>query len=476
MDRATAENIYDSGKEATIEKLLELDADNQKLREKIAQLEKTSQESSKPPSSDGPYHRRIKAKPSTLKTSNSAGRKAGGQKGHPGKNKALVPKDEVNEFKSYYASHCKNCNKALPQDQTANTTGDIFRWQLFDIEPIKPKVIEYQAHTTICECGCRTKAQIPAAVLVSNFGEHLIALISYLTSVLKVTRRGVQEFCLSFLNLPICVGSIQKLLEYTSNALEKPVTELEAQLPNEKVLNADETGWGDRWLWIFVNSVFIYFHVASSRGSQVLKKVLGESFKGILGVDRWGAYTKYHKGIIQFCWAHLKRDFLGVLKIGRQLKAIDVILFAKTIERLRERIMALWYDFKKGEISRSELIEKSKPIIGLIKKCFSKHENSPQRCVRKLARNLLKHFDKLFVFIYYDGVEPTNNISERGIRPAVQWRKLCFGNRSDAGAVLTSRLLTATRTCWLQKRNSLEYLGKVIKAYRYNEEIPSLLV
>jgi len=87
----------------------------------------------------------------------------------------------------------------------------------------------------------------------------------------------------------------------------------------------------------------------------------------------------------------------------------------------------------------------------------------------------LKHFDYLFVFIYREGVEPTNNISEQGVRYAVQWRKLCFGNKSDAGAVLTSRLLTATRTCWLYKRNALEYLGNVIKAYRYGEKIPSLL-
>jgi len=476
MDRPAAEKIYNSGKEATIEKLLELDAENKSLKEKIAQLEKTSQESSKPPSSDAPKHRRVKDNQSTSKSNKLSDRKAGGQKGHPGKNKPLVPEDEVNEFKHYYASHCKNCNKELPQDDTANTTDDISRWQVFDIEPIKPKVTEHQAHTTVCSCGCKTKAQIPDEVLASNFGEHVIALIAYLTAVLKVPRRGIQEFFVTFLNLQICLGSIQKLLEYTSSALKKPVTELKTQLPRERVINADETGWRDRWLWIFVNSVFIYFHVAKSRGSQVLKDVFGESYNGILCVDRWGAYTKYHKGIIQFCWAHLKRDFSGILITGRKLKSTDGILFAKIMERLQERIMALWYDFKQGEISRSELIEKSEPIIRLIKKCFSKYEHSEEKYVRKLPRKLLKHFDKLFVFIYHEEVEPTNNIAERGIRPAVQWRKLCFGNRSDEGAVLTSRLLTATRTCWCQKRNSLEYLGKVIKAYRYNSKIPSLLL
>ena len=158
------------------------------------------------------------------------------------------------------------------------------------------------------------------------------------------------------------------------------------------------------------------------------------------------------------------------------MQANEAIIFGKTLERLRKKIMSIWYNFKDGEISRSELINKSEPIINLMKKCFSKHQHSQQRCVRTLSRKLLKHFDYLFVFIHIEGVEPTNNISEQGIRSAVQWRKLCFGNKSDAGAVLTSRLLTATRTCLLHKRNSLEYLGNVIKAYRYGTKIPSLLM
>ena len=116
-----------------------------------------------------------------------------------------MPEHEVSEIKHYYASHCKKCNEPLVQDETAKTTGDIFRWQIFDVEPIKPKIVEHQAHTTVCECGCKTKAQIPDEVLASNFGEHVIALMAYLTAVLKVPRRGVQEFCVTFLNLPIIV-------------------------------------------------------------------------------------------------------------------------------------------------------------------------------------------------------------------------------------------------------------------------------
>jgi hypothetical protein len=475
MDRQVAEKLYDSGKEATVEKLIELDDENKKLKEKIVQLEKNSQDSSKPPSTDSPDKKPSK-KDRYPQQEKSSGRKVGGQKGHQGKNRPLVDESEVDEFEHYYAWQCKNCNKELPQDESANTTSDVFRWQIFDIEPIKPHVTEHQAHTTICSCGCQTKGQIPDEILSSNFGENLMALISYLTAVMRVSRRGVREFCLTFLNLSICLGTIQNILEYTSDALEKPVEEIKSKLPDQKVMNCDETGWNGRWLWIFVTTTFYYFEVAKSRGSVVLKQVIGDVFNGVLCVDRWGAYTKYHNGLIQFCWAHLKRDFLGVINFGRKVGIDEAIIFGKTLERLRKKIMSFWYEYKNGKISRSELMNMSEPFINLMKKCFSRHQHSEHKCVRTLSRKLLKHFKYLFIFIYIEGVEPTNNISEQGIRSAVQWRKLCFGNRSDAGAVLTSRLLTATRTCWLYKRCSIEYLGNVIRAYRYGYDIPSLMV
>ena len=478
MSKSQAERLYDSGKEPTVRKLLELDSENSKLKEKIVQLEKNSKDSSKPPSSDAirTKEQRRQSDDKSSDKNNKPTRKAGGQKGHKGVCRELIPTENVNEVVHYYSGQCKNCHKELVQDEKTGRTDDLFRWQIFDIKEIEPYVIEYQSHSTICECGYHNTAEIPPEILSSAFGENLMSLIAYITAVLHVSRRGIQEFCLTFLNLKICLGSIQNILEYTSSALETPVNEIKESLPDQAVLNADETGWRDQWLWIFVASSFMYFHVAKYRSSKVLEKVLGQFYKGILCVDRWGAYSKYHKGLIQFCWAHLKRDFLGVLKIGISLQSKDAILFAKVMERLRKRMMAIWYQYKEGKISREQLIEYCVPIIRVMKMCLAKYEKSEDKNARKLAKSLSKHSDKLFTFIYHPGVEPTNNISERGIRPAVQWRKVCFGNRSEAGAILTSRLLTAVRTCWLQERNSLKFLAEAIRAYRYGNPAPSLIM
>ena len=470
MDKQAAENLYDSGKEPTVAKLLEYDAETEKLKRKIAQLEKDSTNSSKPPSSDNPQDKNQQPN-----TDNKEKRKPGGQPGHKGSMRELIPVEEVDNLVHYYPEECNNCGKALPQDESANEVGESFRWQVAEIEPIKPFITEHQAHTTLCECGCQTSAALPEEILKSNFGPRLASIIAYLAAVLHVSRRGTREFCETLLNINIALGSVQNLLEDTSDALEPVDKELKDALPKESVLNSDETGWRDRWLWIFVASTFIYFQVAKTRSSKVLVDVLGMVYKGILCVDRWGAYTKYHKGLFQICWAHLKRDFFGILKVGEATQSDDAIAFAKTMEKLRKKLMAIWYRFKSGDISRPELIKKTRRVRNAIKRCLKEHLRSEERCVQNLAGKLYKRFDHLFTFIFHEGVEPTNNMAERGIRPAVQWRKICFGNRSDNGAVLTSRLLTVTRTCWLQKRNPLEFLVAAITAHRSGQAAPSLI-
>jgi len=472
MDRGTAEKLYDSGKEPTVAKLLEYDTENERLKSKIAQLGKNSTNSSKPPSSDNPQDKN--QQPNTDNNKKNK-RRPGGQPGHKAKNRELIPEEEVDDLIHYYPKECENCGKGLPQDETANVVGEPFRWQVAEIEPIKPIITEHQGHTTLCECGCCTSATLPPEALKSNFGPRLAAIIAYLAAVLHVSRRGTREFCETLLNVSIALGSVQNLLEDTSSTLEPINKGLKEALPEEPVINADETGWRDRCLWIFVASTFIYFQVAKSRSSKALIDVFGNVYKGILCVDRWGAYTKYHKGVFQICWAHLKRDFLGILKVGQATEADDAILFAQTMEKLRRRLMAIWYRFKAGDISRADLIKKTRPIRNAMKRCLKQYMHSEERCVRNLAGKLFKRFDHLFTFIFHEGVEPTNNMAERGIRPAVQWRKICFGNRSDNGAVLTSRLLTVTRTCWLQKRNSLEFLVDAISAHRSGKLAPSLL-
>jgi hypothetical protein len=101
--------------------------------------------------------------------------------------------------------------------------------------------------------------------------------------------------------------------------------------------------------------------------------------------------------------------------------------------------------------------------------------DSPDKDVRNLAIALLQHFEKFFAFLRNKGVEPTNNSAERALRCAVQWRKVSFGSRSAQGEIAVARLLTVTRTCRMQNREPLDYLGNAIRSHRKAQASPSLL-
>lgn len=134
------------------------------------------------------------------------------------------------------------------------------------------------------------------------------------------------------------------------------------------------------------------------------------------------------------------------------------------------------YESVSEYLDRRTLVRKSVPIRSRMSRCLQLYRTSSDADVAKAAKSLLKHWDGLFTFLEYEGVEPTNNSAERGARPAVQWRKICFGNRSDDGELLTARLLTAEKSCILQGRNAFQFLLDSLTAYRQHLPGPSLLL
>lgn len=476
LERLRRKEGADEKRTADLEKRI---ADREKeisdLKKKIADLEhqlaarkKDSTNSSKPPSSDGPAAPKRKY-PQRKKS----GRKPGGQVGHPGKHRPLVPIAEVTRFVPVLPVSCGHCGSPLGQDTTQGYT---HRHQVTELPEIRPEIIEYQFPNVVCsDCGKTTRAPLPPE-LRDHFGPRLTGLIAYLTAVCRVPRRGVEELLETALGVSLSLGSTQKLIEQTSIALKAPYEELESQLRHEPVVNADETGWRESgkklWLWVFVATRYVVFVIAMHRSSEVLRRMLGPEFAGILCSDRFSAYIKYHKGRAQFCWAHLKRDLLGALELARTHSADR---FCRDALALHARLFRLWHRFRRGDIDRPQLILKAIPLEQRFFALAERHLDNKDREVRTLARAFFFHCERLFAFIEHPNVDPTNNIAERTIRSAVQWRKICFGNRSVEGQRATERLLTATRTCVLQRRNALAFLTGAIQTYRRGLPAPSLL-
>jgi transposase len=467
-----------------------LNRENEKLRqelierdEKIADLERklalrlqNSTTSSKPPSSDGLAGEQ-RPRGSRRK---KARRKPGGQPGHRGHWRGLAPLSRVDQVIEVFPPKCRHCDSRLSRKMS--TQGEARRHQVTELPPIEAHITEYQCQCVVCpECGKATQAELPGEAQ-GQFGPQLTALIAYLTVVCRLPRRMVRELLEQVLAIPLSLGSIQNSWEEASDAVAEPCAELERQLPHEPVVNSDETGYrtsGEkRWLWALVAANFVFYKIALTRGAEVLVQLLGEVFTGILCSDRCASYLKYHKGEGQFCWAHFKRNILGIQEIG---KTTDAERFCRDALALHARLFRLWHRFRDGPgvrygpITREQLIAKSIPLEKKFFALADRYLDSPDKDVANLARALLQHFERFFAFLRHEGVEPTNNIAERALRCAVQWRKISFGSRSAQGEVAVARLLTVTRTCRMQNRAPLEYLVSALRSHRNALPIPSLL-
>ena len=468
MDKPEAERLYDSGKDPTVGKLLELDEEIKGLKEKVAALCTNSTNSSKPPSSDGP---RVKKEKKQLSR-----RKRGGQKGHKGKKRALLPEAEMDHIENLYPESCDKCGKTLHPNESEEPSRPL-RHQVFDLPEIHPIKTEYRCYELACSCGHLTRAALPAEVAESNFGPGVHAAVAYMASVHRGTRRGIAEIVSAVFNLDISLGAICHILERVSLAIEPETEHIRENIAAAFALNIDETGWktagSSRWLWVFVSSMAVFFRVASSRASRVLQSVLGESFSGVITSDDHSAYSKYHKsGVRQLCWAHLIRKLKG-LKDGRA--SPDAYLFARHMLKEAGTLFSYWHAFKEAGCTREELWQASALIRGRMKWCCLRYRQSSDKDVRMRAAGFLKSWDILFTFLRIEGIEPTNNAAERAIRPAVQWRKICFGNQSYDGERFTERILTVTRTCKMQQRNPFQFLSHLMTAFFRHELLPSLV-
>jgi transposase len=456
--------------------VIERDKKIAELERKLALRRQNSTVSSKPPSSDGlAGEQRVRGS-----RRKKGRRKPGGQPGHLGRCRGLVPPSRVDRVIEVFPAQCRHCDSRLSRRMPMQ--GEPRRHQVTELPPVEMHITEYQCQCVVCpECGKATQAELPDEVQ-GHFGPQLTAVIAYLTVVCRMPRRVVQEFLGQVLGIPLSLGSIQNSWEEASEAVAESCAELERQLPHEPVVNSDETGYrtsGEkRWLWAMVAANFVFYKIALTRGAEVLVQLLGEVFAGILCSDRCASYLKYHKGEGQFCWAHFKRNILGVLEVG---KTTDAERFCRDALALHARLFRLWRRFRGGPgirygpLTREQLIAKSIPLEKKFFALAERYVDSRDKDVANLALALLKHFERFFAFLRHEGVEPTNNSAERALRCAVQWRKISFGSRSAQGEVAVARLLTVTRTCRMQSRAPLDYLVTAIRSHRRALPVSSLL-
>ncbi len=448
----------------------DLRAENARLVARVAELAarlaRTSANSSRPPSSDPPGTPPRRPPPS--------GRARGGQPGHPAHIRLLVPPERVDQVVEHFPAACAHCREPL-RDDPATVVGDPICHQVTELPPVRAVVTEHHLYRVCCPvCGGETRATLPSDVPTGAFGPHLQATVAVLCGRYRLSRREVVDLCDDLLGAPLALGSVDRLCRDTAAALAGPVAEVTAALRAAPVAHADETGWRQagqrRWLWVVVTAVATVFTVAASRGSAVVKGLLGPAFRGHVVSDRWSAYSWLADGQRQLCWAHLKRDFQALADRGGKARplgqrALDLI----------DDLFDVWHAARSDPARRATLAADLRPTQDAFRTLLDRGLDNPVEDASGLCYQLLLHWPALWTFATVPGVEPTNNAAERAIRPAVLWRKGCLGTQSEGGNLFVARILSVTATCKQHRRPLLAYVTAVCTAAQRGLPCPSLL-
>lgn len=424
-----------------------------------ARLGKNSGNSSKPPSSDGPEVKRPVKKPTGLKR--------GGQAGHEGAERKLLPADQIVHHRP---RRCRNCEHPL-----AGNDPDPKVFQVLELPEVRAHVTEHRAHSLACgQCGTVTSEQLPADVLQHGFGPRLSGFVAYLTGRCRLSKRQVVEFLADAMGTPMSLGAVCAVEQDVSAALAAPVEEARAAVRTQSVAHADETGWREEkqraWLWTVVTAIAIVFTISRSRGAAVAKEMLGANFAGRLVTDRWSAYNWLDVQQRQVCWAHLLRDFQGMVDRGG-----TGALSATAILAEAGKMMRWWHDLRDGLIQRRTFQRKMVGVRAEVSQLLRDAVAYAEPKTAGMCAEIQKLESALWTFVDVEGLEPTNNAAERAIRPAVLWRKGCFGNDSAKGSRFTERILTTVATVRLRGGNVLRYLTQACADHRTRGSAPSLL-
>jgi transposase len=306
-------------------------------------------------------------------------------------------------------------------------------------------------------------------------GPQLTVLIAYLKSVCHASFSTVRKYLRDIMHVTISRGQLSKIVAKVTQSLEKPYAELLELLPSVAVAQVDETGHKDKgdawWTWCFRTELFTLYHIDARRNAEVLMKLLGEDFAGLLGCDYFSAYRRYMREcsiVVQFCLAHLIRDvkFLTKLPDARDRR------YGEGLRQALKDLFAVIHQREQGQpgVFAMRLRQARQQVLdaGLNDVPGTRHSHN-------MAQRFRKHGEAYFTFITEPAVQPTNNLAEQAIRFVVIDRHITQGTRSEVGRHWSERIWTAIATCAQRGHSVYDFLTAAIRSWFANEPAPSLL-
>jgi len=447
---------------------------NGELEARIEKLErmllKDSSNSSKPPSSNPPWHK-LKYPERPLGEG-----KAGAKKGHKGHFRVRLKKVDVIE--THRPHHCKHCQGAFCEGSYV-LQSKVTRHQVIEIPEPKVLVTEHRLMRYRCRgCDRVTQAKLPSEVSRHTFGPRLTALIATLCTEQRLSVRQVTLFLQEQYGVQVSTGTISACVRRSGHDVRGAADEALLHIQNAPVKNADETSWFQKhtlhWLWVGCTKGVSVFLIDKRRNQEAAHRLLGKTDserQGVLGADRYGGYAWWKKRRRQHCWAHLRREFIAMSQRRDASR-----LIGEKLTEITDAIFALQRQMRASDICKDTFDRKLRPLQKDCVLYLRLGKRTQDKDTVRICKSLLKDFRCLWVFAQDPiAIDCHNNESERSLRHAVITRKLSHGTQSEQGSRDKAVLLTVQGSCRKQNRSVFRFLYDSLTAHQIQKPGPSLV-
>jgi len=390
------------------------------------------------------------------------GKKKGrGNKGRKGAGNQ--PKNRpVTRNESTKVERCNLCGRDL-RDQPSLESHNTRTIEDIPEIPIKLEVIKIEQEKKYCtHCKNVVTARSYLALSKSDFGLNTTITIIYhwIASCLSLPRISS---CLNiFFEQQISTSGISEHLNRVAKIMKVVYTEILEDVKSSGILQADETGWRVKgknwWLWVFGTSDSAFYTIDKSRGKDVVRRILGEIFIGVLVVDGWKAYLSLNCEQ-QSCMAHLLRKIRKLYAAFPKLRSVYkfYIKFRKIL-RDGERLQV--QREKLGEVIFKRRLKKlNKRLDELLT------WPNPNDILKDIIKKVERQRQRILTFVEHNGVPCHNNYAEYLIRIGVLKRKVSFGSKSAKGAETYAVLLSIYTTCKLRNIPYVDFMKHSLKHY-----------
>ncbi len=432
--------LHDLSKEEIIEKYLELEKKLEDMKKRYeSEVDKLKKELKKYKNAHTPSSQK---KFETVEVKGiKVGRKKGKKTNHKGKTRA---KDKPTYFVDVPADfNPKTGNKNI------EPTGETEEVLITDFEIVKV-VMQYTIHEykdlDTNEIFWSNHPDIPEKGI---FGKNVLAFGNYLRFEGRVMYDKIASIFTNVFDISMTTPTAMDICTRVADKARPKYENLKELIKKEKAVNGDETSAKRNglpgWLWGFFSLTIALFVFNQKRGGDIVKRILGKEFKGVLGADGWSTYKVFCEDfgiLLQRCWAHAIRE---VKEVCMNKKRKD-----KSLEKAYEWFCDIFEQVKearkvKSQEKREQLYVKLVDELNMWIQIYSSY-----RTLRKTVNTIKNGKEYWFTCVLHPEIEPTNNLAERMLRVWVVFRKMIGCLRSEKGEQTTETMLSLFNTWKLQ--------------------------